>query len=120
MRAERRQRATSGAPTRRTSTAVSRFIRGDYAPVVVLALLMIALGAYICVQNDRYLSAFNTTSVMLLCTALGFIAIGQTIAVLLGGIDLSVGPLVGTARGRRLVLHQRRPSRAGDDLRPGV
>ena len=95
MRAERRQRATSGAPTRRASTPVGRFIRGDYAPVVVLALLMIALGAYIWVKNDRYLSAFNTTSVMLLCTALGFIAIGQTIAVLLGGIDLSVGPLSG-------------------------
>jgi ribose/xylose/arabinose/galactoside ABC-type transport system permease subunit len=56
---------------------------------------MIALGAYIYVRNDRYLSAFNTTSVMLLCTALGFIAIGQTIAMLLGGIDLSVGPLSG-------------------------
>ena len=74
---------------------MNRFIRGDYAPVAVLALLMIALGAYIWVKNDRYLSAFNTTSVMLLCTALGFIAIGQTIAVLLGGIDLSVGPLSG-------------------------
>ena len=48
IRAERRQRATGAArPTRRSSTAVSRFIRGDYAPVVVLALLMIALGAYI-------------------------------------------------------------------------
>ena len=41
------------------------------------------------------MSAFNITSVMLLCTALGFIAIGQTIAMLLGGIDLSVGPLAG-------------------------
>ena len=63
--------------------------------MVVLALLMIALGAYIYSRNDRYLSAFNTTSVMLLCSALGFIAIGQTIAMLLGGIDLSVGPLSG-------------------------
>jgi ribose transport system ATP-binding protein len=95
MRAERHQRATGGAVARRSTTAMSRFIRGDYAPVVVLALLMISLGAYIWVRNDRYLSAFNTTSVMLLCTALGFIALGQTIALLLGGIDLSVGPLSG-------------------------
>jgi ribose transport system ATP-binding protein len=95
MRAERRQRAANTNGARQTSTAVDRFIRGDYAPVVVLALLMIALGAYIWVKNGNYLSAFNTTSVMLLCTALGFIAIGQTIAVLLGGIDLSVGPLSG-------------------------
>ena len=95
MRAERRQRATGAGVVRRTSSALTRFIRGDYAPVVVLALLMIALGAYIYSRNDRYLSAFNTTSVMLLCSALGFIAIGQTIAMLLGGIDLSVGPLSG-------------------------
>jgi ribose transport system ATP-binding protein len=95
MRAERRQRSTGTASRRRTSTSIGRFIRGDYAPVAVLALLMIVLGAYIYVRNERYLSAFNTTSVMLLCTALGFIAIGQTIAVLLGGIDLSVGPLSG-------------------------
>ena len=95
MRAERRQRATGAGVVRRTSSALTRFIRGDYAPVVVLALLMIALGAYIYSRNDRYLSAFNTTSVMLLCTALGFIAMGQTIAMLLGGIDLSVGPLSG-------------------------
>jgi ABC-type sugar transport system ATPase subunit/ribose/xylose/arabinose/galactoside ABC-type transport system permease subunit len=95
MRAERHQRGDGAQPARRTSSAVTRFIRGDYAPVAVLALLMIALGAYIYVRNDRYLSAFNTTSVMLLCTALGFIAMGQTIAMLLGGIDLSVGPLSG-------------------------
>jgi ribose transport system ATP-binding protein len=31
----------------------------------------------------------------MLATALGFIAMGQTVALLMGGIDLSVGPLVG-------------------------
>jgi ribose transport system ATP-binding protein len=31
----------------------------------------------------------------MLATALGFIALGQTIALLLGGVDLSVGPLAG-------------------------
>ncbi|MDW3177995.1 MAG: ATP-binding cassette domain-containing protein [Acidimicrobiia bacterium] len=94
MRAEGHKRAVADGG-RRPSTAVSRFVRGDYAPVAVLALLMIALGSYIYTQNDRYISAFNTSSVMLLCAALGFISIGQTIALLLGGIDLSVGPLSG-------------------------
>ncbi len=32
---------------------------------------------------------------LLLATALGFIALGQTVAILSGGIDLSVGPLAG-------------------------
>ena len=56
---------------------------------------MIALGAYVWTQNDRYFSDFNITSVMFACAALGFISLGQTFALLLGGIDLSVGPLAG-------------------------
>jgi ribose transport system ATP-binding protein len=63
--------------------------------VVILALVMLALGAYVLSHNSRYLSAFNITSVMTSCAALGFIAMGQTVALLLGGIDLSVGPLSG-------------------------
>jgi ribose transport system ATP-binding protein len=62
---------------------------------VILASVMVALGAYIYSQNDRYLSSFNITSVMLLVAALGVIAMGQTVALLIGGIDLSVGPLAG-------------------------
>ena len=74
---------------------IARFIEGDYAPVLVLAAVMIALGAYVWTQNDRYFSDFNITSVMFACAALGFISLGQTFALLLGGIDLSVGPLAG-------------------------
>ncbi len=77
------------------SSRVSRFIEGDYAPVIVLAAVMLALGAYVLSRNDRYLSDFNINSVMFACAALGFISLGQTFALLLGGIDLSVGPLAG-------------------------
>ena len=87
--ADRSAAASSG------SSRVARFIEGDYAPVVVLAAVMVALGAYVLSQNDRYLSDFNITSVMFACAALGFISLGQTFALLLGGIDLSVGPLAG-------------------------
>jgi ribose transport system ATP-binding protein len=78
-----------------SGSRVRRFVRGDYAPVVILALVMLGLGAYVAGQNSRYLTGFNTTSVMMACAALGFIALGQTIALIMGGIDLSVGPLAG-------------------------
>jgi ribose transport system ATP-binding protein len=84
--------AGSSAPRR---IAARRFVQGDYAPVVILAVVMLALGAYILAKNSRYLSAFNITSVMLAVAALGFIAIGQTVALVIAGIDLSVGPLAG-------------------------
>ncbi|WP_256794800.1 ATP-binding cassette domain-containing protein [Terrabacter sp. Ter38] len=77
------------------STRRSRFLTGDYAPVVILALVMLLLGAFVLSQNSRYLAPFNLTSVMTSCAALGFIALGQTIVLMTGGIDLSVGPLAG-------------------------
>lgn len=85
--------ADERAAGRRAS--VRRFLQGDYAPPVLLAIVMLALGAFIFAQNDRYLGDFNISSMLLLTSALGFIAMGQTIALLTGGIDLSVGPLVG-------------------------
>jgi ribose transport system ATP-binding protein len=62
---------------------------------VLLVAVVVMLGGYIFAQNERYLSAFNISTVLLAVTALGFIALGQTISLLLGGIDLSVGPLSG-------------------------
>jgi ribose transport system ATP-binding protein len=87
--------ATEQAKPTVGTTRVGRFLQGDYAPVVILALVMLALGAYVLAHNARYLSAFNITSVLTSCAALGFIAMGQTVALLIGGIDLSVGPLAG-------------------------
>jgi ribose transport system ATP-binding protein len=74
---------------------LARFIEGDYAPVVVLAVVIAILGAYVLQHNSRYLSGYNINTVMFACAALGFISLGQTFALLLGGIDLSVGPLAG-------------------------
>ena len=88
-----KQSASSTSTT--GSTRWGRFLQGDYAPVLILGLVMLALGAYVFAHNARYLSAFNITSVLTSCAALGFIALGQTIALLIGGIDLSVGPLAG-------------------------
>jgi len=79
----------------RGASRFARFVEGDYAPVIVLAVVMLALGAYVLEKNHRYTSDFNITSVQFACAALGFISLGQTFALLLGGIDLSVGPLAG-------------------------
>ena len=87
--------AEQAARRDRGASPLARFIEGDYAPVAILALVIVALGAYVLHHNDRYLQDFNINSVMFACAALGFISLGQTFALLLGGIDLSVGPLAG-------------------------
>jgi ribose transport system ATP-binding protein len=87
--------AELAAKRERGASRLARFVEGDYAPVIILAIVMLVLGVYILEKNHRYTSDFNITSVQFACAALGFISLGQTFALLLGGIDLSVGPLAG-------------------------
>ncbi|TGN68752.1 ATP-binding cassette domain-containing protein [Paracoccus liaowanqingii] len=70
-------------------------VQSDNATAIPLAAVIVLLGLYVFAQDTAYLSAFNIANILLLATALGFIAMGQTIAMLMGGIDLSVGPLAG-------------------------
>src|SRR5579872_369704 len=71
------------------------FLQTDNAPVVPLAIATILLAIFAFYHNPNFLSAFNISNILMLATALGFIALGQTIPLLLGGVDLSVGPLTG-------------------------
>ena len=71
------------------------FVQTDNAPTIPLAIVIVAMALLGYSNNSHYLSAFNVSNILTLATALGFIAIGQTIAMLLGAIDLSVGPLAG-------------------------
>lgn len=72
-----------------------RFLKGDYAPPLMLAIVMVALALYILPTSESYLDDFNISSILLLVSALGFVAIGQTTVMMTGGIDLSSGPLIG-------------------------
>jgi len=75
--------------------SLRHFVQADNAPAVPLALIAVLLALFVFAQNANYLSSFNIANILLLATALGFIALGQTVAVLSSGIDLSVGPLAG-------------------------
>jgi ribose transport system ATP-binding protein len=91
------QRATrrpgDAAPT--FGARLRNFTAGDYAPSVVLAILIVILSGLTANHNARFLSPFNIEKMLLLCTAVSFVGLGQMCAVFTGGIDLSVGPLVG-------------------------
>jgi ribose transport system ATP-binding protein len=70
-------------------------LRGDHAPAVVLAVLAVLLAVYTTGHNGLFLSARNLTSTMVLASILAFAAGGQLTVLLVGSIDLSVGPLMG-------------------------
>ena len=97
--AHRRAQGRLGRPDRGDKATfiqrMRRFVAGDYAPSLVLALLILVLGAYATSVNVRFVSSFNIEKILLLTAALSFIGFGQMCAIFIGGIDVSVGPLVG-------------------------
>jgi D-xylose transport system permease protein len=80
-----------------------RFIQGDLAELrVVLILAVIWVIFY--VQEDRFLSSVNLTNLVLQATAVGLVAVGVTLVLLLGEIDLSVGAVSGLCASIMAVL----------------
>jgi len=81
------------APTTSSTAAWWRSLRRQAPLLVVYALLLImVIGASL--TADRFLTERNIFNVLRQAAFLGVAAIGQTLVVLTGGIDLSVGSLV--------------------------
>ena len=81
--------------TERVDTRLRRFFRGDYLPGVVLVLAIVALGIYTTMKSSAYLTGLSMGDLLTLFAALAFVAMAQQLVLLVGGIDLSVGPLAG-------------------------
>ena len=94
---QRREKAGAKANGGREAarSRLQRFLRGDNVAVPVIAAVILALALYTAAQNGDFLSSFNVQAILLLSTALMLVSIGQLIVLLTGGIDLSVGPMMG-------------------------
>jgi D-xylose transport system permease protein len=98
--------APGDAPAEKTSPRdmLRRFVQGDLASLRVIfaiALIWIIFQS----QNDRFLTAGNLTNLFLQITAVGLIAVGVVMVLLLGEIDLSVGAVSGFAAAVMAVLN---------------
>jgi ribose transport system permease protein len=67
------------------------------APLAIAVFLILALFAFGAIKIDGLASAYSINSMLVLASLLGIAATGQTIAVLLGGIDLSIPFVIGFA-----------------------
>ena len=72
-----------------------KLLRSDFLPPLVLTGMITFLALFIFSRNHLYFGSYNINAVLGLGTGLGFIALGQTIVLMTGGIDLSVGPASG-------------------------
>ena len=59
------------------------------------ALILVALVVFFALQNERFISARNITNILTEVSIYGVIAVGMTFVILTGGVDLSVGSLLG-------------------------
>ena len=89
--------AKTTAPPRRT---VRRFEIASIAPFAALALLAV-LGAIV---NPRFLGYENLTNVVTRSAFIATIAVGQTLVITAGGLDLSVGSMAAFVSGLTILF----------------
>lgn len=77
---------------RRQASLASRFWAWEGSGVLVALVALIAGLAF---ATDNFLSAYNVSVVMRQAAFVGLVALGQTLVLLVGGIDLSVGAAAG-------------------------
>jgi ribose transport system ATP-binding protein len=65
-----------------------------WIPLVLLAGLIVAVGAYTAARQDAFLTQYNINNLLLATMPLALVAIGQTFAMLVGGFDVSVAALI--------------------------
>ncbi|HLS72342.1 MAG TPA: ABC transporter permease [Actinomycetaceae bacterium] len=84
---------TNGSTARRRLPGGSGLVRNLG---LIIALVLLCVAGYVTV-GDRFLSANNITTVVALAATIGIISIGMTFVITGGGIDLSVGSVMGLA-----------------------
>jgi ribose transport system permease protein len=89
--------ATTGAPK---VAARRRFQIGAVAPFLALALMCV-LGEFV---NERFFSVDNISNVLARSTFIATIAVGQTLVITAGGLDLSVGSMAALVAGLEIMF----------------
>jgi ribose transport system ATP-binding protein len=80
---------------RRKVGAFWQWAAGNSAPIVLVGVAVVLLGAYASLVNEHYLTARNIGGMLALVATLALVSYGQQIIMMIGEIDLSVGPLMG-------------------------
>ncbi|MCX5518778.1 ABC transporter permease [Kaistia defluvii] len=85
--------ATAAKPASRKPGALRGQDLGRYTLLIVLLLIVVVTA----IGNPRFLSVNNLLNILFQVSALGIVASGQTILLIAGGLDLSVGAALSVA-----------------------
>ncbi|MCJ1901368.1 ABC transporter permease [Paracoccus versutus] len=84
--------STSSTAKRPSTISLARFWRWEASGILVALVALIVLLA---IMTDSFLSAYNISTVARQAAFVGLVALGQTLVLMVGGIDLSVGASAG-------------------------
>lgn len=79
----------------RSVGAFWKWAAGNMAPLVMVAAAILMLATVAGIWNPFYVSPRSLSGMMTFAATLAFVAYGQQLLMLVGGIDLSVGPVMG-------------------------
>jgi ribose transport system permease protein len=85
--------ASATDDNRNAASGVPSLLRGATGPLIGLILLCIFLSF----ATDKFMSARNLLNILDQITVLGIMAVGMTLVILIGGIDLAVGSVLALA-----------------------
>jgi len=71
------------------NSVIMRFIAKN---MILVALLVMC--AILAIMNDKFLTINNLSNVLIQNATVGIVAVGMTLVIITGGIDLSVGSVV--------------------------
>lgn len=84
--------AASAPQLRKRAGLLARFWRWEASGILVALIVLIAV---LSLATDNFLSTYNMSVVARQAAFVGLVALGQTLVLLVGGIDLSVGAAAG-------------------------
>jgi len=84
--------AASAPQLRKSAGLLARFWRWEASGILVALIVLIAV---LSLATDNFLSTYNMSVVARQAAFVGLVALGQTLVLLVGGIDLSVGAAAG-------------------------
>ncbi|OZE79478.1 ABC transporter [Rhodococcus sp. 15-649-1-2] len=79
----------------RSAGGIWKWLDKDNAPAYLIGATIIGLAFYASVLSPFYATERNFSSILALVATLALVALGQQVLMMTGGIDLSVGPLMG-------------------------
>jgi rhamnose transport system permease protein len=88
---------TTATPAMRDSSAPSRLQRILLRQETILFIILVAGVLLLSLQSDKFLTVDNLLNQGSLATEVALIALPMTLIIITGGIDLSVGSIMGVA-----------------------